>query len=184
MPRSSCRPNGTRSPPVLRVSFSRSIKGRRVRAAILFDHAGRSSRRGSGNSRSSSRSPVGWSMTRRRSGRRSRRVAQEVLRKAGVTAGDVAAIGITNQRETTVIWDRGDRQADRQRDRLAGPAHGGALRRAEGARAGERASARRPALSSTPTSPARKSAGCSTTSPARGSGPSAANSPSARLIPA
>src|SRR6201999_4109710 len=25
---------------------------------------------------------------------------------AGVSAGDVAAIGITNQRETTIIWDR------------------------------------------------------------------------------
>ncbi|MEO8685998.1 MAG: FGGY family carbohydrate kinase, partial [Devosia sp.] len=28
------------------------------------------------------------------------------LRKAGITAQDIAAIGITNQRETTVIWDR------------------------------------------------------------------------------
>jgi glycerol kinase len=28
------------------------------------------------------------------------------LRKAGITAKDIAAIGITNQRETTVIWDR------------------------------------------------------------------------------
>ncbi|MDB5587239.1 MAG: glpK [Devosia sp.] len=28
------------------------------------------------------------------------------LRKAGITAKDVAAIGITNQRETTVVWDR------------------------------------------------------------------------------
>ena len=33
-------------------------------------------------------------------------VATEALRKAGLTARDVAAIGITNQRETTVIWDR------------------------------------------------------------------------------
>ncbi|MBZ0296457.1 MAG: glycerol kinase GlpK [Anaerolineae bacterium] len=33
-------------------------------------------------------------------------VAQQVLKKAQITAGDVAAIGITNQRETTVIWDR------------------------------------------------------------------------------
>jgi len=32
--------------------------------------------------------------------------AREVLAKANVTAGDVAAIGITNQRETTVLWDR------------------------------------------------------------------------------
>src|ERR1700748_3897145 len=28
------------------------------------------------------------------------------LQKAGVTAKDIAAIGITNQRETTVVWDR------------------------------------------------------------------------------
>jgi glycerol kinase len=33
-------------------------------------------------------------------------VATEALTKAGVEAGDVAAIGITNQRETTVVWDR------------------------------------------------------------------------------
>ncbi|MFC2045137.1 glycerol kinase GlpK [Chloroflexota bacterium] len=33
-------------------------------------------------------------------------VAHETLRKAGVTISQVAAVGITNQRETTVIWDR------------------------------------------------------------------------------
>jgi glycerol kinase len=33
-------------------------------------------------------------------------VASEVLHKARVKAADVAAIGITNQRETTVVWDR------------------------------------------------------------------------------
>jgi glycerol kinase len=33
-------------------------------------------------------------------------VAVEVLRSAGVSAGDVAAVGITNQRETTVVWER------------------------------------------------------------------------------
>lgn len=32
--------------------------------------------------------------------------AREVLGKAGVAATEVAAIGITNQRETTVVWDR------------------------------------------------------------------------------
>ncbi len=32
--------------------------------------------------------------------------AQEVLLKAGVQAGEIHAIGITNQRETTVVWDR------------------------------------------------------------------------------
>jgi glycerol kinase len=33
-------------------------------------------------------------------------VAREVLAKAGLKATDIAAIGITNQRETTLIWDR------------------------------------------------------------------------------
>lgn len=32
--------------------------------------------------------------------------ARQALEKAGVTAEQVAAIGITNQRETTVVWDR------------------------------------------------------------------------------
>src|SRR2546427_2345731 len=35
-----------------------------------------------------------------------RYTATEALGKAGLTAADVAAIGITNQRETTVVWDR------------------------------------------------------------------------------
>ena len=33
-------------------------------------------------------------------------VAQEVLRQTGITAPEIAAIGITNQRETTVLWER------------------------------------------------------------------------------
>ncbi|MEF9996566.1 MAG: glycerol kinase GlpK [Burkholderiaceae bacterium] len=32
--------------------------------------------------------------------------ARRALREAGVKAGDVAAIGVTNQRETTLVWDR------------------------------------------------------------------------------
>ncbi|MGH2404725.1 MAG: FGGY family carbohydrate kinase, partial [bacterium] len=35
--------------------------------------------------------------------------AQETLREANVGPEDIAAIGITNQRETTVIWDRSGR---------------------------------------------------------------------------
>ncbi|HEX9741444.1 MAG TPA: FGGY family carbohydrate kinase, partial [Nitrospiraceae bacterium] len=34
------------------------------------------------------------------------RVAREALAGAGLTAPDIATIGITNQRETTVLWDR------------------------------------------------------------------------------
>ncbi len=33
-------------------------------------------------------------------------VARGAIEQAGATAGEVAAIGITNQRETTVLWDR------------------------------------------------------------------------------
>jgi len=33
-------------------------------------------------------------------------VAQQALRNIGATAGDIAAIGITNQRETTIVWDK------------------------------------------------------------------------------
>jgi glycerol kinase len=33
-------------------------------------------------------------------------VATEVLLKCGLTVNDIAAIGITNQRETTVVWDK------------------------------------------------------------------------------
>ena len=33
-------------------------------------------------------------------------VVGEALRKAGASAKDIAAIGITNQRETTVVWDK------------------------------------------------------------------------------
>jgi glycerol kinase len=33
-------------------------------------------------------------------------VAAEALRSGGISAGELAAVGITNQRETTVIWDK------------------------------------------------------------------------------
>jgi glycerol kinase len=35
-----------------------------------------------------------------------RDVAREALRKSGVSAKDLMAVGITNQRETTIVWDR------------------------------------------------------------------------------
>lgn len=37
-------------------------------------------------------------------------VAAEAIVKAGITASDIAAIGITNQRETAVVWDRATSQ--------------------------------------------------------------------------
>ncbi|MCI8563793.1 MAG: glycerol kinase, partial [Lachnospiraceae bacterium] len=33
-------------------------------------------------------------------------VAVEAMSKVGLSAKDIAAIGITNQRETTIVWDR------------------------------------------------------------------------------
>jgi glycerol kinase len=36
---------------------------------------------------------------------------REALNKANLTAKDIAAIGITNQRETTIVWDRGTGKA-------------------------------------------------------------------------
>jgi glycerol kinase len=33
-------------------------------------------------------------------------VVRDALQKAGILAGDIAAIGITNQRETTIVWDK------------------------------------------------------------------------------
>jgi glycerol kinase len=33
--------------------------------------------------------------------------ARAALTQVGATASDVAAIGVTNQRETTVLWERG-----------------------------------------------------------------------------
>jgi glycerol kinase len=38
---------------------------------------------------------------------RCRQVMDGALGKVGGNAGDIAAIGVTNQRETTVVWDRG-----------------------------------------------------------------------------
>ncbi|MBV8284864.1 MAG: glycerol kinase, partial [Candidatus Eremiobacteraeota bacterium] len=32
--------------------------------------------------------------------------ARTALERAGITAGDLAALGITNQRETTIVWER------------------------------------------------------------------------------
>ena len=56
--------------------------------------------------RRSIRRPARSSTTRRRSGARSSTTVREALAKAGLAAGDIAGIGITNQRETTVVWDR------------------------------------------------------------------------------
>ena len=67
----------------------------------------------------------------RSSGCRSRRCAKRVA-QAGTRP---TALGITNQRETVVLWDRRSLRAGGSRHRLAGPAHGRALPRAARGRA-------------------------------------------------
>ena len=74
--------------------------------AILFDHAGRIE----GVAQQEFRQifpQAGWvEHDPREIWATQRDVAAEALAKTGVKASDVAAIGITNQRETTVVWDR------------------------------------------------------------------------------
>ncbi len=48
-------------------------------------------------------------------------VAAEAMGKIGVTEKNIAAIGITNQRETTIVWDKHTGVACLQCDRLAVP---------------------------------------------------------------
>src|SRR3954467_6518129 len=38
--------------------------------------------------------------------RTQRDTAREAVRKSGVALKDIMAVGITNQRETTILWDR------------------------------------------------------------------------------
>ncbi|WP_404305263.1 glycerol kinase GlpK [Neorhodopirellula lusitana] len=64
-----------------------------------------------------------------------REVARQALSQAGIAASDIAAIGITNQRETTLLWDRAtgeplhnaivwqDRRTAEFCDRLRGDGH-------------------------------------------------------------
>jgi glycerol kinase len=78
----------------------------------------------------------------------------------------IAAIGITNQRETTLLWGPRHRAPHPPRHRLAGPPHRRPLRRPARRRArGPSASA--PGSCSTRTSRAPRSRGSSTTSRAR-----------------
>ena len=152
--------------------------------AILFDHDGRVvACRPARVPADLSRARPGWSMIRRTSGPARSASRRRSCRKQARSPADIAAIGITNQRETTIVWDKAtgrpihnaivwqDRRTAPLCDDLNAP------------RAGSRRFARRPAWSSTPTSPARRSSGCSTTSPARASEPSAASCSSARSTP-
>jgi glycerol kinase len=90
-------------------------------------------------------------------------VAREALAKAGLQAADIAAIGITNQRETTLLWNRRTGQPlhhaivwqDRRTEPLCAQLR---ARRACG-----REVRAAPGWSSTPISAAPSCAGCWTT---------------------
>ena len=43
---------------------------------------------------------------------RSQEVIDEALDSAGASADDIAGLGITNQRETAVVWDKTTGRAD------------------------------------------------------------------------
>ncbi|BFO20125.1 hypothetical protein SHKM778_65130 [Streptomyces sp. KM77-8] len=105
-------------------------------------------------------------------------VVAAAIDKAGITRDDIKAIGITNQRETTVLWDRNTGE----------PVHNAivwqdtrtdALCRELGRNVGQDRFRRETGLPSPPTSPARRPAGCSTTSTASRSAPRRATSCSA-----
>ena len=136
--------------------------------AIVFDHDGAIVAVGQREFQQIFPQPgLGRARSAARSGRRR---SPSPPRRSGARSSrprDIAAIGITNQRETTVVWDREtgepvynaivwqDRRTADFCDRL------------KRGRARRRSSASAPASSSTRTSPAPSSRGSSTTSPAR-----------------
>ena len=108
-------------------------------------------------------------------------VVREALAKAQLTADDLVALGITNQRETTVVWDRATEPvqnainwADIRTDHL--------IRELAATRA-RTGSATAAACRSRPTSPGPRSAGCSTTCRACASAPRRARRCSGRWTP-
>ncbi len=109
-------------------------------------------------------------------------VVQDALATVGLAVGDVVALGITNQRETTVLWDRATgvpvhntlNWQDMRTDHLV---------RELGGDAGPTVSAIAAGSRSRPTSPVRRSAGCSTTSTASVSAPRTARCCSGRSTP-
>ena len=90
------------------------------------------------------------------------RVARSTLTAVVERVGldSVAAIGIANQRETVVAWNRRSGKPYGTGDRLAGPPHRRPLRRTRATMATSRWSARSPGWCSTRTSRRRSSNGC------------------------
>ena len=73
---------------------------------ILFDKKGNMCSVAQKEYKQYYRSQAGWNMIRRKSGPPQISVATEAMSKISVDAEDIHAIGITNQRETTIVWDK------------------------------------------------------------------------------
>ena len=92
----------------------------------------------------------------------------ELIMSSNVDTAEIDSIGITNQRETTIVWDSATGEPIMQRHRLAVPphgAHGGGHRERPGDR-GRDTSATPRASCPTPTSPPARSPGSWTRCPA------------------
>ena len=73
--------------------------------SIIFDHRGSLISQAQRVPPDLSQNRAGWNTTRRNLEHWFGTMA-EAAAKAGITMRQIAGIGITNQRETTVVWDR------------------------------------------------------------------------------
>ena len=111
--RARSSPPSTRAPPPAAASSSTATAG-----------SSPSTRRSTSRS---SRSRAGSSTTPPRSGPTSRRSSPAPSRRPASPRADVKAIGITNQRETTLLWDKNTGEPVHNAHRLAGHPHRRAL---------------------------------------------------------
>ena len=136
--------------------------------AIVFDAGLRHRRRGAGGVPAAlPAARLGRARPRGHLAHGRRHLPRRHRARRASTPADIAAIGITNQRETTLVWDRAHRPADRTTPSSGRTAAPPTLRRAARRRPRADGHASAPACSSTPTSPAPSSPGSSTTSRAR-----------------
>ena len=119
------------------------------------------------SSRSISRLPAGSSTTPRRSGDDARDGARRRSPRPARARPTVAAIGITNQRETTVVWDRATGQPIHHAIVWQDRRTADVCQELDAARAAEPVVATRPGCCSTLISRRPRSPGSSTTLPAR-----------------
>ena len=91
---------------------------------IVFDRAGQIVSTSQKEHRQIYPQPAGSNTIPRRFGCARRKSSADAMSQRSLGAKDLAAIGITNQRETAVLWDRKTGEAGSERNRLAGHANG------------------------------------------------------------